>query len=264
MVLIDPFSVTMGVGFLAGAWAVTGQLEREGSDGRRGLLLLPYAVIGGLVGAKVYFAADHALRFGEPFLAGMLSTSGMTWYGGLIGGALLGSLGIATHGLPSGPVLRGSAIALPLGQMFGRIGCFIVGDDYGVATRVPWGVEFSWGVQPVLHPVHPTQLYETAWLACVALFLCWRRDRGSPLVAEYLLMSGAGRFAIEFLRTNRSFGLGLTQAQWIALVLLLLGLGIVAVAFRRRHMPETTESSRPSITGISRTSQDTMGAPESA
>ena len=85
------------------------------------------------------------------------------------------------------------------------LGCFLVGDDYGVPTDRPWGVRFPYGLPPTtagalrsppststcppdvpddqLLAVHPTQLYETAlalaiWVVGIRLLRRpWRRER---------------------------------------------------------------------------------------
>jgi phosphatidylglycerol:prolipoprotein diacylglycerol transferase len=70
-----------------------------------------------------------------------------------------------------GAVADAIAPSLAIGQAIGRIGCFLVGDDYGVPTALPWGMAFPHGVPPTTERVHPTQLYESAWLLGCALFL---------------------------------------------------------------------------------------------
>jgi phosphatidylglycerol:prolipoprotein diacylglycerol transferase len=121
------------------------------------------------------------------------------------------------------------APGLALGQAIGRIGCFLVGDDYGVPTSLPWGMAFPHGAPPTLERVHPAQLYESLWLFAAAVVL-WRRiGRSRLLFGEYLLLQGAGRFAIELVRTNpRTLG-PLTTSQGIALGCIAVG----ALALRR-------------------------------
>jgi phosphatidylglycerol:prolipoprotein diacylglycerol transferase len=115
------------------------------------------------------------------------------------------------------------AVGAAVGQAIGRVGCFLVGDDYGRATDLPWGVAFPQGAPPTLDPVHPTQLYETAWLLAGAALLWRRRTRSPFLFGEYLILNGVGRFFIEMLRVNPRVALGLTEPQWIALGLIVLG-----------------------------------------
>jgi phosphatidylglycerol:prolipoprotein diacylglycerol transferase len=230
---ISTFGVMMAVGFLVSAWIVSRRLREYGADPEHASTILIYAMIGGVVGSKLYFAIDESLRTGAAFLPLLLSRAGITWYGGLIGGTLLVILATRIHGLSTRMISSCVASAAPFGQACGRIGCFLVGDDYGRPTDLPWGIAFPEGAPPTLVPVHPTQLYEAAWLLLLGAFL-WRRRRASPfLFGEYLVGAGIGRFVVEIWRVNTRVAHGLTEAQWIALALVTLGtLGLLY--FRRR------------------------------
>jgi phosphatidylglycerol:prolipoprotein diacylglycerol transferase len=180
-------------------------------------------MLGGIFGAKLYFAVDVSLRTGIPFSELLFSREGITWYGGLIGGAAATAIGCRIHGLSLRRYASCIAVALPVGQAIGRLGCFLVGDDYGRVTDMPWGVIFPRGLPPTVLPVHPTQLYEAIWLLPVAALL-WRRRHLSPfLVGEYLALNGLGRIVIEHWRVNPTVALGLTEPQWIGAGLILFG-----------------------------------------
>jgi phosphatidylglycerol:prolipoprotein diacylglycerol transferase len=112
-----------------------------------------------------------------------------------------------------------------VGQALGRIGCFLVGDDYGRVSDVPWAVAFPQGLPPTLEPVHPTMLYETFWLLPVGAFLWWRRGRSPFLFGEYLMLSGAGRLVIEGYRVNPMLIGPFTNAQVVALACIAIGAG---------------------------------------
>ena len=114
-------------------------------------------------------------------------------------------------------------MAAAIGQALGRIGCFLVGDDYGRPTDGPFGIAFPEGAPPTLEHVHPTQLYEAAWLFALTAFLWKRRDESPRLWAEYFVLAAVGRFCVEFLRVNPRVWLGLSEAQLIALGFFALG-----------------------------------------
>ena len=88
------------------------------------------------------------------------------------------------------PALAAAAPALAVGHAIGRIGCFLVGDDYGRPSDLPWSVAFPEGLPPTSVRVHPTQLYEAAALAVVAWALIrWRTVvRGRPSWARPRLL----------------------------------------------------------------------------
>src|SRR5262249_12091238 len=133
------------------------------------------------------------------------------------------------------------------------IGCFIVNDDYGHPTTVPWAVKFPQGLPPstaqqmqqtfgipvppgtdpsTVMAVHPTQLYE-ATLMLIAFAILWRLrtriDRPIGwLFGVYLVMAGVERFLIEIVRAkdDRIFG-PLTIAQVTSIALVLIGTAVV-------------------------------------
>ena len=126
---------------------------------------------------------------------------------------------------------------MAVGQSLGRIGCFLVGDDYGKATGLPWAVAFPQGAPPTPPgiEVHPTQLYEVMWLLPVAGLL-WLRRKKSPFVfGEYLVANGAGRIVIEHWRVNPEVALGLTEPEWIGIALIVAGVGGWPYYLRRQR-----------------------------
>lgn len=117
-----------------------------------------------------------------------------------------------------------------MGHAIGRIGCFLVGDDYGSPSNLPWAVAFPDGLPPTLIPVHPTQLYEAVALLPLAFILIrWRRERRPDLAVLALYLAGAGaiRFTIEFLRVNVRVLGGLSVAHLAALAICAVGIGIL-------------------------------------
>ena len=126
--------------------------------------------------------------------------------------------------------LAAATPALAVGQMLGRIGCFLVGDDYGKPTSLPWGVAFPRGLPPTFDRVHPAQIYEAIFLAVLAWILIrWRRqgvgDR--TVLGRYFLLAGTFRFLLEFVRVNVRVLGPLTVAHCFALLVVLLGLVIL-------------------------------------
>jgi phosphatidylglycerol:prolipoprotein diacylglycerol transferase len=221
---VTTFGVMMALGFLAAYWIAAKGMAEDGLDVEQAPNLLIWTMVGGVVGSKLYYAIDVSIREGQPFFQLLFDRAGMTWYGGLMGGALLGVLGAKFHGLPVGTFAKDVAPGLAVGQAFGRIGCFLVGDDYGRVTDVPWGVAFPKGAPPTLEKVHPTQLYEVIWLLPVAAVLWSRRKKSPWLIGEYLMANGVGRIVIEHWRVNERVALGMTEPQWIGVALFVAGI----------------------------------------
>jgi phosphatidylglycerol:prolipoprotein diacylglycerol transferase len=225
---ISSFGVMMAIGFLVGYWIAIPRMREEGLDPDHAANLLIYIMLGGVLGAKLYYATDFWWREGQPFLGSLFSRGGLVFYGGLIGGALGGYIGCRQLGVPAMPFANAAAISLAVGQAIGRIGCFLVGDDYGRATDLPWGVAFPEGLPPVSYPVHPTMLYEALWLSLVAGILWLRRKRSASVMGEYLVLNGIGRAVIEHWRLNARVALDLSEAQWIGVAIVVFGVVLIA------------------------------------
>jgi phosphatidylglycerol:prolipoprotein diacylglycerol transferase len=230
---ISTFGVMMAAAFLVGAWITSKRMAEEGLDPELGPTLLIYVMLGGIFGSKLYYAVDVSLREGLPFWKLMFARDGITWYGGLVLATLVGAVGCRIHGLPIKTFADCTAVGGAVGQSLGRVGSFQVGDDYGRPSSLPWAVAFPRGAPPTLETVHPTQLYEIAWLLPVAAVL-WSRRRRSPfLFGEYLAANGLGRIVIESWRVNPKVALGLTEPQWIGLGLVVFGVSGWLYYYRR-------------------------------
>ena len=248
---ITGFGIMMMVAFLVAGWAYAREVERAGTDPAIAWDIVVASVIGGLAGAKIYYAI--LVGRGDA----LLSRGGLVWYGGFIGAVLL-SLGyLAWKRLKVAPLADLVAAPLAAGYSLGRVGCFLVGDDYGRPTDVPWAMAFprgappttvqslreQFGVQlpPDLPPshvlaVHPTQLYEAA-LAFGIFWLLWRRRQhrhaAGGLFALYLVLIGAERFVVEMVRVKDDRFLGpFSLAQAIAVAVMATG-ALLLVRLRR-------------------------------
>lgn len=241
---ITGFGVMMMLGFLAAGWVMQRELQRRGLNPEFSADVVVAGVVGGILGARLWYMALH----GGP----LFSRAGLVWYGGFVGGVVAV---VATGWWKRVPIrftFELAAPALALGHGLGRVGCFLVQDDYGVPTSLPWGMKFPqgqpattaaslarWGADiPAGTPpntvlaVHPTQLYEVAALLFV-FWLLWRLRRHEHAVGwlfgAYLVAIGIERFLVEFVRAKDDRLLGpLTLAQGTSVLLLVIGLVLVA------------------------------------
>jgi len=233
---ITSFGVLVALGALAGMFVFQRELRRAGLPGDAINAALA-GVLGGLAGAKLIWAIEFHRT--APFLDLLLSRGGLSWFGGLAGGLAAGLTTLRRYRVP---LVRGLAAASPglaLGHAIGRVGCFLVGDDYGSPSTLPWAVAFPKGLPPTDVPVHPTQLYEAVPLVIIAwLLVRWRRH-GVPdavVLSRYLVLAGATRFAIEFVRINAPVLGPLTLAQLWSIGLMSAGVAfsLWPVAFGKR------------------------------
>lgn len=185
-------------------------------------------MIGGVFGAKLYYILDHLKDFQADPRGLIFSGAGLTWYGGLMGGALGALLVAHWRKIPLLTLCDIAAPLLPLSYAVGRFGCFLNGDDYGRVSNVPWAMAFPKGAPPTLERVHPTQVYEVfAGLLMSSLFLnalkVRLQGRVGALFGLYLILAGIERFIVEYFRTNAPQSWGITMAQTISLGLIVLG-----------------------------------------
>jgi phosphatidylglycerol---prolipoprotein diacylglyceryl transferase len=245
---ITGYGIMMMLGFLMGGWLITLELRRRRLYEEYAADITVAAVVGGIVGAKLWYWALNG--------GGLFSRGGLVWYGGFVGGALAVMLNGWRLKVPLRWTLHLTAPALAAAYALGRLGCFIVNDDYGRPTNLPWGVKFPQGLPPstaqqmqesfgipvppgtdptTVMTVHPTQLYEAA-LMLGAFALLWKlRKSDRPigwLFGVYLLLAGIERFLIEFVRAKDDRLLGpLTIAQGVSLVLIAIGM-VVATRWK--------------------------------
>ena len=145
---ITSFGVMMFLSFLTGGFLLRAEMARKGMDAEAGWDLLFMAVVGGIVGAKVYYVFLNFPQLVANPAGAIFSRGGLVWYGGFLGGTAMVVWQIRRLKLPLGKMADAVATALPMGYAVGRVGCFMVGDDYGRPTgsdsapsttsRSPW------------------------------------------------------------------------------------------------------------------------------
>jgi phosphatidylglycerol---prolipoprotein diacylglyceryl transferase len=227
---ITSFGVMVALGAALGILLLRREAARSGLDAAAVTDSALVGVIGGLAGAKLLYVVEH---WAEPLSDTLFSRGGMSWFGGFTGGVVAGLLMVYKQHLPLMTMLAASAPAMAVGQAIGRVGCFLVGDDYGHPTSLPWGVAFPNGLPPTMDRVHPTQLYETLFLLPLAWILVVLRSRGASdrrVVGIYLVLAGVMRFGIELVRVNVVVALGMTTAQLFSVALTLIGVWLLATA----------------------------------
>ena len=227
---ITSFGVLVAAGALAGIWLLSRELKRSGLP-ENAVDAGIAGVLGGLAGAKLLWVFEHLGE--EPFTDLLFSRGGMSWFGGFAGGVIAGWWLMRRRRLPVLTVLAAATPGLAIGHAIGRIGCFLVGDDYGRPSNLPWAVAFPKGLPPTTVPVHPTQLYEALALIPIAIVLMRWRRQGRPdrvVLGAYLIAVGVLRFLIEFIRVNVRVFAGLTVAHLASLCVVAAGVALLSAA----------------------------------
>jgi phosphatidylglycerol:prolipoprotein diacylglycerol transferase len=247
------------------------------------LSVVAFVVIAGVIGAKTWHelqnVADlkYALKtMGAPGWKHPLDVAmeflhwfqaGFAWFGGMLAGiamlmwqgrqARFKGLSERTLGRRVGGLrmLDLAAPAAAIGYGVGRIGCLTSGDgDYGINTTLPWGVHMAKNAlvppTPPTALVQPTPVYELLFSLALA-WLLWRLgNKMRPvgwLTGVYLVLSGLGRFLVEFVRINPKLYLGMSNAQVAALGSMVVGLVVIAVA-RAKKVQWTPELASDPVT----------------
>src|SRR3989454_6303857 len=218
---IPTFGLMVATGLLFAAYILQADFNRRRLTADA-FWMIGVAGIAGIVGARLYHALESPGEcFADPW-PWLISRSGFAWFGGFLGG-LTALLILARRAkLPILEFLDACSPAAAAGYAIGRIGCLLSGDgDYGVPTLLPWGMSFPNGVVPTTERVHPTPVYEfIIWMA-IAAFL-WRMGTkalrgpkaGGEIFCNYLILTGAARFLIEFIRINpKSFSASPTRRR---------------------------------------------------
>lgn len=255
------YGVMMMVAFLMAGWAIQVDLRRGGLNEEYAADIVFAAVIGGIVGAKLWYVAltgdwDALIRRG-----------GFVWYGGFLGGVAGVLWNGRRKGVPARWTMELTAAPLALGYALGRVGCFLVNDDYGIPTSLPWGMRFPRGLPettvanlermhvsfpPGTDPlqvvaVHPTQIYETALMLLVFAWLWRLRDHHHGVgwrFGVYLVLAGLERFLIEFLRAKDDRLLGpFTLAQATSVLLVAAGFYLM----QRFRAPDPAQGIPPGL-----------------
>ena len=260
-ITIHSFGLMMAVGFIASDFVLARESRRRGYSPELANAIVVWGAIAGIAGSRIYDLFDNwAFYMADPWSI-VLSGAGFVWYGGLIAGVAATWLVARHYRVPFLTVADMCAPALILGQAFGRIGCQLSGDgDWGLPSTLPWAMAYpraivGWhgdihlangnfipSTMLKLDPhgvltdaffpgvrVHPAPIYETLLYVavfCVLWALRTRINVEGRILYLYLILAGAARFVVEFVRINPRVLWGLSEAQLISLVM--MGAGTAA------------------------------------
>jgi len=215
------------------------------------------AAISGIIGAKIFHNLENIDIFLADPIGQLISFSGLTFYGGLITGAISVILYAKKYNINVKCLIDSAAPALILAYGIGRIGCQMSGDgDWGVVNLAPkpewmsflpdwmWSYNFPHNVinagipiegctgnfcMQLANPVWPTAFYET--IISIAIFsILWSIRKNIKisglLFFIYLIFNGIERFFIEKIRINTEYNIlgGITQAEIISFCLVVTGI----------------------------------------
>jgi len=229
---INSFGLCIALAAWGGILMLTASFQKNGIDPKLGEKYALWGVISGLLGARVWsllHRIDDVMRdpIGEIF-----SGAGFIFYGGFITATVVLLLLCKKDNIKFSTFVDSLGPTLCLGYAIGRVGCQLSGDgDYGVVTDSIFGMSYKTGVIPTAGELlaWPTPIFESMMALGICFFLLkleslqkWKNIPYARFGA-YLSLMSLERFIIEFFRRNPRLEFGLSEAQFISLGLMVIG-----------------------------------------
>ncbi|NQT47235.1 MAG: prolipoprotein diacylglyceryl transferase [Candidatus Omnitrophica bacterium] len=234
---IYSYGVMVALGFLAATFLAARNAEKAGLDPTKIVDLFLWILISGLIGGRLLYVAMNIEGYIlNPLDIVMLNKGGLIFYGGLITAFLAAVYFVKRNGMPVMKVADLIAPYIALGQMAGRVGCFLNGCCWGKISNSIFALHFIG--TPFRR--HPAQLYSALLLLAIFLFLrsLHRKDRAfsGQIFLTYLLLYSAMRFLIEFIRDEPIIFLGrFTLSQGISAGIFLLSVALYTRGLKNKR-----------------------------
>ncbi len=241
--------ITLGIVAAVGYVLWRARQERVKSDDVLDMAI--YIILGGLVGARLYYVLTNLPTYVADNFAETLYNFVAVWkgglaiYGGIIGGSIAAIIVIKVKKIDAARVFDMLGPAAMLGQIIGRWGNFFNAEAYGGVTDLPWrmGIRNKYHVETIY--VHPTFLYESLWnlLGFILINLLYKKKKfDGQIILMYISWYGLGRMFIEGLRTDSLYVGEIRISQLVAFVTMLCSVIaiVVLLAFARRGKTKPT------------------------
>ena len=244
-ITLPTFGLMVATGLLVASYILQADFRRRAINSDA-FLVISIAGLAGIVGARLYHVLESpADFFADPWPL-LISRFGFAWFGGFLGGFAALLILARKERIPALVMFDACSPAAAVGYAIGRIGCLLSGDgDYGIPTKLPWGMSFPNGVVPTNDRVHPTPLYEFfVWM--LIAYVLWllgsrvlKQKRSAGLVfSAYLVLTGIARFLVETIRRNPRSFFGMSNAQAASVASILVGVVVVLILIRRGEAAE--------------------------
>jgi phosphatidylglycerol---prolipoprotein diacylglyceryl transferase len=229
---IRSYGVIVALSFLLALWMSTKEAERKGLDPKLVQDFAVYGLLGGIIGARVYFVLFSAPGYflEHPWEIFAVWSGGIGIIGSLIGGFLVAVWFCRTRKMSLLKFGDTLAPGIALGQTVGQLACLLNGDSYGRPTDLPWAITYTdpRSMAPLNIPLHPIEIYEMAAYFLIFL-LVWNIRKHKRLDGftffTYLAGYGVARFVVDFFRGDPAmFAWGIQAAQLFGVAVILASL----------------------------------------
>jgi len=231
---IRSYGFMLAIGFLLAIHLAQKEAKKFQVDPKTIADIFPWIIISAAIGARLFhilverpsYFIDHPLdmfKFWE---------GGVTFYGGFFGAILASWYYCKKNKLSLLRLFDFLITYVALGQVFGRIGCFLAGCCHGLPTEMPWGIAVT-HMESVTRPLgialHPTQLYQSLWNLLTFIILFYKA-KNKKFIGENILIYGivysVGRSIVEIFRGDSVRGFlienYISTSQAISIILIVV------------------------------------------
>lgn len=217
------------------------QLKKKGISPDTMFSMLPWLLLGGIIGARLFHVIDRWEYYAANPLQIVQLQGGLAIYGAMAGGVIAAAIYGKKKHIDLRVMADALVPALIIAQIIGRFGCIINGDAYGGVTSLPWGFIYThpdamlpanlMGV-----PTHPYPVYEQLW-NLMTLAMLWKIGssfkKDGQLFFSYLAFYSVGRFLLSYVRQEKVWFGGMQEAQVIAIAILITAIVMLVYISRK-------------------------------
>ena len=240
IITIGTYGLLLGSAFYLAFLLMEREFKIHGKDPDLAYTLLIAIIPSAIIGAKIFHIFDNISEFFKDPAGMIFSGAGLSVYGGFLLSFAVAAVIIRKNGERILNIFDIASPAMALGYGIGRLGCHASGDGcFGITTDTIFGVSYPNGLVPVSNNVYPAPLFESFFSFGFFLVLLHLRKKGfkeGTVFFIYLIMNGASRFFVEFIRRNPPAMLGLTQAQIISLAFMAAGAAGIFYTMKKNNV----------------------------
>lgn len=240
---INSYGLLLVCGFFNAFFLVRREFRERGVPEEFASTVITIGMLSAIIGSRLFHVFEHLDAYHGANFWKIFKGSGFSWYGGFVFAAT--SLLWTSHrrGIHWTTMVDATGPAIAIGYGFGRVGCFLAGDGcYGrpcgafdLQWPAPFCMAFPHGAVPTKVAVINTPILEVAGAIALFVYLMHMRKRiKTPgiLFAHMVIIHAVMRFSVEFIRVNPKLALGLSQAQWVSIAGMAIGLGLLLICPR--------------------------------